>query len=499
MKQASTIEKTEEYFLILRGAPSDPVARMKYIDDAGAEQTITQDVMSMSVRIDRDDERETDGLFIPPASTMTVEFSNVDKQFVNGFGGTYDGVITRGRRFLPEFGHKISAVPEYFEQGLYISDDPTFGVDPSATVTVTARDYFGLLVDTEISLPAYGSIKAELYIEEILKRAGLLTTDYEIQVTNTTLVAPAVDNQNASELLSQVMQYLQLDDNYRLVMRRQKITLEIPSTNALAADYVFHWLFHIAPPYTRRDDTLKLLRRLTVQPAKPTVSVGLAQGTITSKTEADMPYVHSMTNSPAIHIAWKQGEGDTLEIIETARTLTTVTFDRRNPTDTGSWTAELWGDKVTGGTAAESADGENIRLNRGKTSDVINPFVQNATDAKALADAIGVSLFSERVRAEFRVAHGWLLGEINDLVRTVEKYSNDKRLYHLVQLTHSFTTSPARLDTRVIAEFAGLVEIPQAYDSAFQYDTGRIYDEQHDVGDEGSEDTSFRGAVRTTP
>lgn len=500
MKQASTQEQTEKYFNILRGGVTHPIGRMKYIDDNGAIQTISQDVISIDIKIDRDDERETNALLIPPASTMTVQFSNVNKQFVTGFGGTFDGVIQRGRRFLPELGHKIEGTDEYFEQGLFISDDPSFNVDPEATVSVSARDFFGVLVDSDISLPTYASIKAEDYIIEILKRIGLKATEYNIPLTATTLTTtPVIENENAAELVSEVMEYLQLEDDYRLIMKNQKINLEVPSTDVLAADYVFHWVLHVTPPYTRRDDTLKLLKRLTVYPSKPTVNAGYMQGSQSGKTEADLPFVHAFTNGPAIRVFWQQGAADTLEIVETARTVNSITLDRRFPAATGSWSLAVWGDQVTSGNAGEAASGENIRLNRGKTLDLENRFVQNSTEAKNLADALGVRRFSEKVTAEFSAAHGWLLGEINDLIRIVEKYSDDKRLYHQIQLTHHYTSNPARLDTRIIAEFAGLTEVAQKYDLGFLFDAGRIYDEQYPVGNQEQEDTSFRGAIRTVP
>jgi len=498
VKSAGAVE--EKYFQLLRGGPLEPVARVKYVDDASVDQTIGEEVQSLSIRIDRDDERETDFLLIPPASTLRLEFANVNKQFVNGFGGAYDGVITRGRRFKPELGHKIEGVDYFFEQGLYISDDPSFNVSPSANVTVSARDFFGILVDSTVSIDSISSIKAEDYIIEILQRVGLKASDYNIPLTATTLLnTPVVENENAAELLSEVMEYLQLEDNYRLNIKAQKITLEIPSTDVLAADYVFHWVMHITEPYSRKDDTLKLLRRLTVTKAKPTVQAGKVQGTQSGKTEADLPFVHNFTNGPAIRVSWRQGDSDTLEIVETARTTSSITLDRRNPTDTGSWSLEVWGDKVTSGTVGETASGENIRLNRGKTREIVNRFVQNSTEARDLADALAVTLFSERVRATFKAAHGWLLGEINDLVRLVEKYSNDKRLYHQVQLTHDYTTAPTKLDTKIVAEFAGLTEAIQKYDLGFKYDIGRIYDERYDVGEQSQEDTSFRGAVISTP
>lgn len=500
MKLASTIARTEQYFNILRGPVSHPVARLKYLDDNDVIQTITGEVISLTVDNDRDDERESGSLLIPPAGRMTVVMSNEQKQFTTGFGGTFDGLVRRGRRFFPELGHKIDGTDEFFAQGLFIADDPSFDVAPSAVLRITARDWFGLIADSEISLASDASILASDYIIKILERTGLKSSDHNIQLTTTTLLnTPTVDNENVAELLSEVLEFLQLEDDYRLVTRDNKITLEVLEQDALAADYTFHWVNHISAPYRRVDNTLKLLRRLTVVKAKPTVSVGLTQGTQSGKTEADLPFVHSFTDGPAIHVNWQQGGADTLEIVETNRTTSTITLDRRLPAATGSWSLSVFGDKVTSGTIGEDASGENIRLIRGKTKDVINRFVQNSAEAQQLAEKLGETLFSERVRAEFTIGTGWLLGEINDLLRVVEKYSNDKRLYYGVRFAHSYSSARARLDTRVITEFSGLVEVAQKYDLGFNYDTGRIYDERFDVGAIDQEDTSFRGAVRTVP
>lgn len=500
MKQASTILRTEKYLNLLRGPVSHPVARLKYLDDNDVVQTIAGEVISLTVDNDRDDERESGSLLIPPAGRMTVVMSNEKKQFTTGFGGTYDGLVRRGRRFFPELGHKIDAIDEFFEQGLFIADDPSFDVAPSAILRITARDWFGLIADSEVSIAADAAILASDYIILILERTGLKSTDYNIQLTTTMLVAPTIDNENVAELLSEVLEYLQLEDDYRLVIRDDKVTLEILEQDALAADYTFHWVNHISAPYRRVDNTLKLLRRLTVVKAKPTVTVGVTQGTQAGKTEADLPFVHNFTDGPAIHVNWQQGgAAPQLKIIETNRTTSAITLDRRFPAATGNWTLSVFGDKVTAGTAGEDASGENIRIVRGKTRDIINRFVQNVAEAQQLAEKLGETLFSERVRAEFTIGTGWLLGEINDLLRVVEKYSNDKRLYYGVRFAHRYSSALARLDTRVVTEFSGLTEVAQKYDLGFNYDTGRIYDERFDVGAIDQEDTSFRGAVRTTP
>jgi len=495
MQTLSPPATQEKYLNLIRGAVTNPVCRVTYIDDAGAEQTITQDVMDLSISIDRDDERESGFLLVPPASRLSLTFANEKKQFTTGFGGAYDGVIKRGRRFIPELGHKLEGVPEFFRQGVFISDDPSFDVSPSAVCRVTARDLMGVLVDTDISLAAEASIRASDYIILILERVGLEPAEYDILQTTTFLTASAVTNQNAAKLLSEVVEYLQLEDGYRLVSKSNKIVLEIPNDNPLAADYVFHWLLHISDSYSRRDDTLKLAKRLTVlQTASPTVNAGRTLAT-TSGVIGDLPKTINYAYAPSIRVIWQQTGGD-VELIETDRTLTSITIDQHGAGGT-TWNIKVWGDQVTGGGyRGEAASGENIRLNRGKTREVVNRFIQSDAEARALADALGLTVFSERVRADFGVGHGWLPGEINDLYRVVEKYSNDKRLYYCVSLKHDYDSNPSTLKTKVEMEYAGLVELPQWYDVGFWFDAGRIYDEQYAVGDTASEDTSFRGAKR---
>jgi len=497
MKDASSTAVLEKYFNILRGPVSHPVARLKYIDDNDVEQTINEQVLSFSITYDRDDEREGIFLLIPPAGILTIELSNESKQFTTGFGGIYDGVVKRGRRFIAELGHKVDGVDEFFPQGTFIADDPSFDVSPGAIVNITARDLFGIIADNSISLATEVSISADQYIIKILERIGVKPSEYNIPVTTTTLTnTPVIDNESASELLSEVIEYLQLEDNYRLVNRSDVITMEIAKIDVLDADFVFHWINHISAPYRRTDDTLKLLRRITIfNAANPAVTAGKPQGT-PSGNETVLPYVHNYTDGPAVRVNWVSGVADTLEIIETARTITSVTFDRRFPAATGNWSASVFGDKFAG-VAGEAASGENIRLARGKSRDIINRFIQNSNEAKSLADTIGLNLFSERVRAEFNIGTGWLLGEINDLVRVVEKYSNDKRLYHMARLNHSYLSEQATLRSRVVTEYAGLIEIDQKYDIGFTYDIGRIYDETADVGDPSQGNTNFRGAVIT--
>jgi len=495
MHTLTPASKQEQYFNLLRGAVTHPVCRVKYVDDDGMEQTITQDVTEMGIAIDRDDERESGYLLVPPASRLTLTFANEKKQFTTGFGGTYDGVIKRGRRFIPELGHKLNGTPEYFPQGVFLSDDPSFDVSPSAVCRVTARDLMGVLVDSELSLAAEASIRASDYIIEILERVGLTSDEYDILQTSTFITAPAVTNENAAHLLSEVIEYLQLEDAYRLTSKNNKLGLEIPSNNPLAADYVFHWVLHVSDSYSRRDDTLKLAKRLTVlQTANPTVSAGLTLAT-TSGVVGALPVTLAYAHTPSIRVVWQQTSGD-VELFETNRTLTTIKLDKRGAGGT-TWGVKVWGDKVTaGGFRGEAASGENIRLKRGKTREVVNRFIASDAEARNLADILGVAVFSERVRAEFDVGHGWLMGQINDLYRVVEKYSNDKRLYYSVGLRHEYSSDQAMLKTKIETEYAGLVELGQRYDVGFWYDAGRIYDEQYAIGDEASEDHTFRGAAR---
>ncbi len=504
--------------LILRGdigGGAHPLAKLTFIDNDGTEVDISSDIESLDIVQKRDDKRTDLALLVPPAATLDVNLFNIDKRYTPGAGGLFDGKLDLGRVFKAKVGYIIGGVKCFFPQGEYLLDDPDFQVAPGAVASVTARDKLSIALDRKISMRSFAG-RADEYITEVLEKIGITAAETIFPQTVLTFVStPVFTNTLAIEILSEVLTRLQTEKSYRLFQIDDTIRLvEVPQTGI--ANFVFHFKRDMKSPYSRkeRSNQTRVVTTVTTT-ASPTVTADVSLVT-DSGDELDLP--KTLAFSKAIRIEHRQGAGDTLDLKETARTTTSLTIDRKNPTDTGSWSIAVRGD-TTGVIAGEAGpgidqggaglglkDAQGNELNtllrrRGKDITQKNGFVTNDGEAQALANILHVNFGAPVREVNFNQNNANPILRINDLFRPVEKYSEDKALYHIGEIAIHFEAKPVSLTARLVGQFANIIEAAQLYDKAFDYNQGRIYDETVPVGESELEDLSFRGAVvtRTRP
>lgn len=508
----SVICDEEELRLILRGdkgGQAHPLFRLNLIDDDGTAIDVTDEVKSASIVHRRDDRRTDLALVAPPSSTLRVTFRNDEKQFTPGASGIFDGKLSFGRRLEPFIGYFVAGVKCFFPQGTFLLDDPSFNVAPSAEVAISARDIISMALERKISVRDLSTIDAENYVEEVLRKAGLLEGDMDLPFEVTFLpltTTPAVVNVRALDIISEVMTRLQTAGTFRLIVEDGKAKIIQVPTSGLA-DQVFVWKREVESPYSRKERSNQASVRTTVTQGSPSISTTDASLATDSGTGATLP--KAIAFSEAIRIEWRQGDSEALTLKETARTTTSLTIDRA---DTGlitdAWTISIRGDR-TASVVGEAGPGIDqggtglgnilnaLLLQRGRTTEVRVRFVEDDAAAQATADKVQTRFGAPIREITFRLINGNPLIKLNDLHRIVEKYSEDLSLYHVAEIRHDFRAQPVSLKTTVVGQFANIVEVDQTYDTAFKYNQGRIYDERVGVGNIEDEDLTFRGAVVT--
>lgn len=513
--------------LILRGeigGHSRPLAQLTYVDDNGIDVDISEDIKKIGVVQRRDDRRTDIALLAPPTATLRVSLFNVDKRYTTGAGGQFDGVIKLGRVLKVQVGYIVGSIRCFFPQGEYILDDPSFNVDPGAEATIIARDKLSLALDRKISMRSFVG-GADEYIIEVLEKIGIPVA--ETIIPNTTVSGdpiisfgstPIFTNKSAIEILSDVLIRMQTQEPFRLLQIDDKVRLvEIPRTGL--ANRVFHWKREMIQPFSRKERSnqarsVTIIK--TVNTPSVTADVDLNPGG-DSGDETDLP--QTIVFAKAIRIEHRAGAGDTLPTKETARTTTSVTIDRVDPSGVGSWsiairgdtTAEVVGEAGPGidqggaGLGMKDASGNEVNtllLRRGRTFEQLNGFVVDSTEAQDLANIMQTEFGPPVREVRFSLAFANPNIRINDLFRIVEKYSADFSIFHVGEIKILYVAGRRpKLTGGFIGQFANIVEIAQAYDKAFQYNQGRIYDERFGIGDIEDQDLSLRGAIvtRTRP
>ncbi len=521
--EAYTIDcDLERLQLILRGAlggDSHPLAKLILVDDDGTDIVISEDVISIDVIQRRDDRRTDTALLAPPTATIRVMLRNIDKRYTTGAGGIFDGKLTIGRVVKVRLGYFVDALKCLFPKGEFILDDPGFEIAPGAIATIQGRDKLSLALDKKISMRSFAG-RADEYIQEVLEKVGILPSELVFPETVLTFVTTTLrGNQKAIDVISDMLLRLQTEDRFRLIQVDDKIKLVVVPQTGLA-DVVFHFRNDMSPSYRRVERSNQARVATTIKKdSSPTIistDVSLDTDTGTEATFTGTPKRRTLTFSEAIRIEWRQLEADDLRIKEVSRTTTSITFGLITESDTGSYDVRVRGDTTSavvgeagpgidqGGVGLGMVDADGNELNmlqirRGKTFEQRNVYIDNDSQAQALANELQIQLGPPVREVQLGLAFADPRRKLNELFRVVEKYSDDKSLYHIGEIRYSFRAEGARLTMVIVGQHARIQEEDQKYDKAFGYDDGRIYDERFPVGEKDQEDTSFRGAVVTRP
>ncbi len=496
------------------GGHSHPLAKIVAVDDDGTEVDLRPDLKSATIVMRRDDRRTELALLAPPSGTIDVRLANETKRYTPNAGGDREGLLTYGRVIRVSLGYFVDGIKCFLFNGEYILDDPIFAVSPAAEAIIKGRDKLSLALDQKVSMRSFTG-RADEYIQEILEKVGVLPSEMILPQTVLTFAGTTGrTNQKAIDLLGEILTRLQTEGPFRLFQEDDKIRLaEIPTSGF--ADNVFHFRDNIKPPFQRRERSNQARVRTTVTKTSLSLTPDVALGS-DSGTEATLPKTFAFAES--VHIEWRQAESDTLKLKEVSRTTTNLVLDRSDPTATGSWSASVRGDNTAAveevgeagpgidqggvGQGMKDADGNELNLlllRRGRHADIRNNFVNTDVEAQALADVLQTDFGSPIREMTFGIPFADILRKLNELIRPVEKYSNDKTLYHIGQIRLGFRSKAVMLDQTLICQFAGITEIDQIYDKTFKYNQGRIYDERFPVGEKDKEDLTFRGAVVTRP
>jgi len=510
--------------LILRGdigGASHPLVKLTFIDDDDTEVDISSKLKNITITLRRDDRRTDLSLLAPPIASLSATLENIDKSFTPGAGGTFAGKLAYGRVVKASIGYIIGETRCLFLQGEFITDDPSFDVSPGAVLSLSARDKLSLALDRQISMRSFASISAESYIKEILTKIGIITSgpnsEVDITVATTLTNVLAITNKRAIDILSDVIIFLQTEAPFRLIQIEGKIKLvQVPTSGF--ANVVFHFKRDLKNPFGRRDRSNQSRVATTVTQTGVIVSTTDDSLVTDSGVRSDLP--KSLSHLKAVHKVWFQGVADTVKLKEVKRDTFGLDIDAADtgaPTDT--WSITVRGDRTSsiageagpginqGGVGQGMKDAEGNELNallirRGKTVQFDLSFIETSLKGQNLADVLQIRFGAPFREMTLHLAFANPILKINDLFRVVEKYSNDLSLYHLGEISHTFIAGKnVKLTSRMVGQFANVIEPPQLYDKSFLYNQGRIYDERFGVGNKDEEDLAFRGAVvtRTRP
>ncbi|KKM17097.1 hypothetical protein LCGC14_1679200 [marine sediment metagenome] len=112
MKDASTQAKTEEIFLdFVSGSTSNPVARLKAIDDDG-DSVILSDIENLNISKSGVDNRYNVFSLIPPSATFSSSVDNFASTYSPDTGNAFDGLLTRNRLYTPFLGYESCITTE---------------------------------------------------------------------------------------------------------------------------------------------------------------------------------------------------------------------------------------------------------------------------------------------------------------------------------------------------------------------------------------------------
>lgn len=393
--------------------------------------------------------------------------------------------------YFENLEYNITGNVQSFLFGEYFTTQPKFRFDPNGrkTVSVECVNISTKILDKKITTKEYTAPTTTLvstFITDILTQAGLTSSDYDIATTTSEVRSPTTYiNTSVRDILEDVLNYLQIEDDYRMFVKQNKWYLSvIPQTTEV--DGVVLERQHTISPIQRSVDYDEQLSYVTVFSDDENLTSGDLQsngeanlGTKSGSTAGD--YTIDFTD------AAPNGAGLPVDAhcyaLRPVVTLTgDFTFAENNDSyareDTsfnftisgtsGTFSVTVYGVAIlspTGFVGEYGGTGDNQQSARGRIYQTTNPLCKSNADCQALAKKIFDLNSSPKYRIRLTQMHR-LLNEINDgmLVWGSNVYNNNIMVFSKRSISYNASDN-------TLVENSEFFDNSQSF-SNFEYDVG---------------------------
>ena len=288
---------------------------------------------------------------------------------------------------------------DYFDLGTFEISAPAFNSDINKSeVAVSGVDLIKKVLDKSITtIETAGTEKVSEFIESCLQQAGLTSAEYSIAATTLEVPVSGADTPLYSKstlktIFNECLEYLQIEDDYRMFVENDKITMAIIPTG-YEADFGLTERYQITSGGRVIDDDNRIAR-ITVHSQPETLKgealfgsdAGAATGTKTIQRAdfvyEDLRYDIVVTGDFTVVEAERNIDTGVAPAFTTQLKFTVAGT-------AGTYSITVYGCAIaaTVGFIAESAGtGSNLVDSRGRYVLVVNKLIQSDTEAKSLAD-----------------------------------------------------------------------------------------------------------------
>ena len=332
---------------------------------------------------------------------------------------------------------------EMFKQGTFLIDDPKFN---GAKVNVSGRDAIRRALETEINLPVINNLNSNTVLTKIFDRCNIsydTSTWYEVATTISYTQDNSISGWKACDYVMDAINAG--DDDIRLNINEngKPEVKKIPTD--IEADFSLHYKFN-QENLSKSSDTKKQIQRITVMPNNYQVSPELTMGNFTGTTSGNVHIVYptiahyssgeytSATvgagSTKAIYVRYIDNNNNIL--LETDRSQTSIDFTVSGTAyDITILGSAVQTESNTG--YQERGNSNNIINGNGSTYKRVNPFINDNTTRKALADYC-INLMGDPKKKITATMRANPLCELNDNLMVFSKYDYTDDIYGLVSI-----------------------------------------------------------------
>jgi hypothetical protein len=356
---------------------------------------------------------------------------------------------------------------EYFKQGTYLLDDPSFNAkNGSYDASTKGRDQFKKVYESKITLPIYSGADLIQIFRDVADRCGI---DYDTTTLPTLgytfslgLDADTDEtrdysykNKTGKDILQDALIYLNAvsDIDYRLKINEDaKMELWIKQTSVTNADFQYDWRFNLLS-INKKYDSNNFLKRATV-----------TQGRITKSTEYELKDSGIISTTGTKTLDWSLNtvptdfsvdaidkrievvvQTGTMDFTITSLTNKVMTYE---VTGSGTLQVKIYGSYAKNGHLyfGEWIEKDNFVNDKGITKEVKLNLAQSDANAIAIAKKMGAEYGNQNYSYGLSVPYDPLV-EIGDRIMLWERYTNTESILVVQNINHSFNASGAKATT----------------------------------------------------
>jgi len=404
---------------------------------------------------------------------------------------------------------------EEFDFGTFYMQTPTWpNTEQNPTINVSCFNIAKKILDKKkITTKYYNTnVLISTFIKETLEIAGLTSTEYDIATTTATIRNPTIyTDAPLADILEDCLNKLQIENDYRLFMKDDKITLAIVETDR-EADYVLDDRFH-SFSLNRIDDAANQASFVTVFSDENTLpksgavvgEVDLISAPATGSAAGDVTITNFKTSPvnhyPAVNIRTEIVTTGNFEVTEVYRKVHNASPEMKfTVTGTsGTYSINVRGVVLlspVGFMSEDAGDGLNQRNATGKQLRYVNPLIDNDADANSLAQFIFDYNSDKKIRIDGQCLPIPQL-DLNDNLTLVSLRLQETNIYVLSSMSFRGDSvngvkpmSFEMIDT--LQDIADIVYDRNGYRSGINdinYDLGFVYDQ--DIFNQGIDNSIY--------